>query len=253
MEEQLQEAIHQRDELKLAYQAAKFKVNILETLNTYHPQSVVDKTFPYEGITVMGIPASQGIVKACNPIQVYIQPDPMVIIQKLGMTLMPNPVNVSLNLSGDVNHKGLLINWSIDSESLGSEISNLIIPDILLQRLADQIGPKLTQDDLDEEANGGQFDFNWLVYLVIPPQLSPKPSTKFTPNLSSVSTITTIPFQDIVQKLQTNQIERFYINPALQIFTVRPNMNITFVDKTGNNYNVIARYDQTTNQIYPPI
>ena len=58
------------------------------------------------------------------------------------------------------------------------------------------------------------------------------------------------------QMLTQNQIERFDLNPLLQPLAGLPessNRILTVVDKNDTTYLVKVRYDQTTNQAYPPI
>jgi hypothetical protein len=72
-----------------------------------------------------------------------------------------------------------------------------------------------------------------------------------------------IPFQEVAEMLQTNQIERYTIDPILQpwagvppvsgVFPGTSNRIITMFGKNGITYLVKARYDPQTNQISPPI
>lgn len=61
-----------------------------------------------------------------------------------------------------------------------------------------------------------------------------------------------IPFSDI----NTIQIERYIIEPLLQPWAGPPstqNRILTIFGKNGMTYLVKAKYDQTSNQIYPPV
>ena len=65
-----------------------------------------------------------------------------------------------------------------------------------------------------------------------------------------------IPFDQITNMLQRNQIERYIIDPVLQPWAGppgAPNKIITMFGRNGLTYLVKARYDQQTNQIFPPI
>ena len=65
-----------------------------------------------------------------------------------------------------------------------------------------------------------------------------------------------ISFQDAIQKLQRNEIERYIIDPILQSWAGPPgtlNRIITLFGKNGISYLVKARYDSKTNQIHPPV
>ena len=62
-----------------------------------------------------------------------------------------------------------------------------------------------------------------------------------------------ISFEQIGQMLQNNHIERYVIDPPLQSWTSPPNSILTMFGKNGITYLVKARYDQPTNQIFPPV
>jgi RNA recognition motif-containing protein len=55
-----------------------------------------------------------------------------------------------------------------------------------------------------------------------------------------------VSFQQIAQMMQNDQIQSWMIDPTV-------NINLKFVGKNGATYLVKARYDQTTNQILPPV
>lgn len=69
-------------------------------------------------------------------------------------------------------------------------------------------------------------------------------------NTSGIPTPAT--FDEIGQRLQRGEIERWYIDPRVQNPADTPNVNVTFITKTGGIYIVRARFDQRTNQIFPP-
>jgi hypothetical protein len=58
-----------------------------------------------------------------------------------------------------------------------------------------------------------------------------------------------IPFSQV----STIQIQKYIIDPLFQPWTSSPNKVITIFDKNGMTYLVHAQYDQSTNQIFPPI
>lgn len=58
---------------------------------------------------------------------------------------------------------------------------------------------------------------------------------------------------EISQKLQRGEIERWSIDPNQQISNDQSNVRISFFTKDGGLYLVRARYDQVTNQILPPV
>jgi len=68
-----------------------------------------------------------------------------------------------------------------------------------------------------------------------------------------------IPFEKAAEMLSKNQIERFILEPILQPWAgtismdIVPNRIITMFGKNGITYLVKAKYDQTSNQIFPPI
>ena len=62
-----------------------------------------------------------------------------------------------------------------------------------------------------------------------------------------------IPFQQIVQMLAQNQIERYDIDPLLQPWSDSSNKIITMFGRNGMTYLVKAQYDGKTNQIFPPV
>ena len=62
-----------------------------------------------------------------------------------------------------------------------------------------------------------------------------------------------IPFEEIANLLSQNQIERYIIDPSLQYLTIAPNVVLTMFRKNGLTYLVKARYDQRSNQIFPPV
>lgn len=62
-----------------------------------------------------------------------------------------------------------------------------------------------------------------------------------------------ISFEQITQMLQNNQVERYIIDPILQPWANPPNKILTMFGNDGTTYLVKAKYDQASNQIYPPI
>ena len=65
-----------------------------------------------------------------------------------------------------------------------------------------------------------------------------------------------VPFQQIVEMLQNNQVERFTLDPMVQPWVgppTSPNRILTMFGRNGITYLVKARYDQNTTQIFPPI
>ena len=62
-----------------------------------------------------------------------------------------------------------------------------------------------------------------------------------------------ISFEEISNMLIQNKIERYIIDPSLQYLTTNPNVILTMFGRNGLTYLVKARYDQVSNQIFPPI
>lgn len=169
MESYLAQARQQLDQSKLAYHTWKFTVSILETLVQYHPRAP-QGTFPYENIFVMGLPTAQGQLKTYYGINVNITPDTIALAHSMNITTLPQPVTVKFHLSGNYDSDdGRLFDWSIDPDRSDYKGLDLIVPETLLRALARQIGPRLVKPDLQRESGIGWFDFDWPVYLVIPP------------------------------------------------------------------------------------
>ena len=64
-----------------------------------------------------------------------------------------------------------------------------------------------------------------------------------------------IPFQEAVQMLQRNEVERYTIDPLNQVWAGppgTPNRIVTLIRRDGTLSAVVARYDPNTGQIYPP-
>jgi hypothetical protein len=59
-------------------------------------------------------------------------------------------------------------------------------------------------------------------------------------------------FQNAILLLQSGQITRHSIDPENQLEVSRGNSRLTFFATDGNEYDVVARYNPQTNQIYPP-
>jgi hypothetical protein len=65
-----------------------------------------------------------------------------------------------------------------------------------------------------------------------------------------------VPFQQVTQMLQRNEIDSLILDPLLQPWSGPPgtqNRIITLFGKNGITYLAKVRYDQQSNQIYPPI
>jgi hypothetical protein len=65
-----------------------------------------------------------------------------------------------------------------------------------------------------------------------------------------------IPFDQMAQMLQSNQIERYVLDSMLQPWAGppnKPNRILTMFGKNGITYLVKAQYNQVNNQIYPPV
>jgi hypothetical protein len=65
-----------------------------------------------------------------------------------------------------------------------------------------------------------------------------------------------INFDELVQKFKGQEINRYILNPMLQSWAGPPgtqNRIITLFAKNGLTYLAKVRYDQQSNQIYPPI
>lgn len=65
-----------------------------------------------------------------------------------------------------------------------------------------------------------------------------------------------VPFEFITRMLANKQVERYIIDPMLQPWAGPPqsqNRIFTIFGKNGITYIVKARYDQVTNQIFPPV
>jgi hypothetical protein len=62
-----------------------------------------------------------------------------------------------------------------------------------------------------------------------------------------------IGFDDAGMINQQKQIERFEINPTLQVWAGKNNRIITLYAKNGSVYLVKAVFNPLTNQIFPPI
>ena len=63
-----------------------------------------------------------------------------------------------------------------------------------------------------------------------------------------------IPFEEATQMLHRNEVERYTIDPLLQVWAGPPgtsNRIVTLIRRDGTVSAVQARYDPTTNQIYP--
>jgi hypothetical protein len=58
--------------------------------------------------------------------------------------------------------------------------------------------------------------------------------------------------EEINQKIQQGEIEKWEIDPKLQ-YLDNPNTRISFFSKDGKLYLVTAQYNPTTNQILPPV
>ena len=58
---------------------------------------------------------------------------------------------------------------------------------------------------------------------------------------------------EIQQKLQQGQIQRWFIDPKLRIPNDELNVRISFVTNDDKHYLVRARYNQQTNQNFPPV
>ena len=59
--------------------------------------------------------------------------------------------------------------------------------------------------------------------------------------------------EEIGQKFQRSEIQRWFIDPNQQVRGDEPNVRISFITNDNKLYLVHARYDQQTNQILPPI
>ena len=62
-----------------------------------------------------------------------------------------------------------------------------------------------------------------------------------------------ISLSEIQKLIQDDQIEKIIIDLSLQSYTDQPNIILTFFAKNGRIYLVEARYDDKTNQMFPPI
>lgn len=62
-----------------------------------------------------------------------------------------------------------------------------------------------------------------------------------------------ITFDEITQKLQRGEIERWFVDPTNQNINDLPNTVISFVTNNGELYLVKAKYDPQINQVYPPV
>lgn len=60
-------------------------------------------------------------------------------------------------------------------------------------------------------------------------------------------------FEEISQKLQKGEIEKWFLEPDIQHGTVKPNVRMSFIGKDGKYYNVVLNYDQQNNKIGPPL
>ncbi|CAN5887423.1 hypothetical protein BH23THE1_BH23THE1_34340 [soil metagenome] len=61
-----------------------------------------------------------------------------------------------------------------------------------------------------------------------------------------------ISFGEAGNMLQSGQIEKYVVDPSLQSSTGSQNKTVTLFGKNGITYLVRARYDEATNQIFPP-
>ena len=61
-----------------------------------------------------------------------------------------------------------------------------------------------------------------------------------------------VTFQDAGSLLQSGQITSFILDPQNQIDVPPGLTRITLIGTDGREYDVVARYDPNTNQIYPP-
>ena len=59
-------------------------------------------------------------------------------------------------------------------------------------------------------------------------------------------------FEEAGPLLQSGEIVRFIIDPENQREVTGGNIRMTLIGGDGNEYDVVVRYDATTNQIYPP-
>lgn len=75
----------------------------------------------------------------------------------------------------------------------------------------------------------------------------------FSPQSTRQSESNFTPFEQIALMLTQTQIERYIIDPSLQYLTETPNSILTIFGKNGITYLVKVRYDQPTNQIFPPV
>ncbi len=59
-------------------------------------------------------------------------------------------------------------------------------------------------------------------------------------------------FQDAGSLLESGHIQRFIVDPQNQIDITPGLTRVTLIGIDGREYDVVARYDPTTNQIFPP-
>ena len=83
------------------------------------------------------------------------------------------------------------------------------------------------------------------------PQLSPIGGSQFSSIPPQIPNFATV--DEITQKLQRGEIQRWFIDPNQQVRGDEPNVRISFITKEGGLYLVRAKYDQRTNQIFPPV
>lgn len=120
-------------------------------------------------------------------------------------------------------------------------------------------GPAIYHIQYQNQQNGDKFirDMNGVNnygYIGTPMVVSNKPPY-YVPVVEQGVEVTFVSFQQIAEMLKNNQIERYIIDTLLQPTSLlnSPNRILTMFEKNGSIYLVKARYDQATNQIYPPV
>jgi len=188
METLLKESKTQRDNYYMLYKSWQFTVDILDILNK-GINSPVGLTPPFNNDQIiMAIPVSSGVINLPESnlsIPLIIEPNPIDIARNMNLTLS-DAIRITITMYGKGKFESdYIAEWDVlcENDRLanicnenedGYDIvsSNMVIPKSILEVIKQQITPDKLDEDLKEYGEFRPrvgFNFEWDVYLVIPP------------------------------------------------------------------------------------
>ena len=151
-----------------------FVTDILQTLANGKVKSPVNKSFPYKKDNVMVLPNMNGSISVMDESGIMYQkslslsPSSVDLARNLGLSILDQSVLLKLTLLCEYDESDVATFW-FDNKVLLRKYG-VVIPENILQELADKLGQSLEADNFDfsEDEYLGKFVLHWPFYPVNP-------------------------------------------------------------------------------------